>query len=167
MIWVDLALVYSTILYPSSRQLGNFQDPRESNLVPIPIGHPVDSLRSKLSSAFVRFPSCSRSAVIRGRVVTSSGRGLVGVRVTHSEQHGEGYDFKYYKIILLSLFLNNFIYIRYTMTQSDGWFDFMVNGGGAVGIQFGKSPFRPKEKNVFVPWNEVRDKGYLGFSHET
>ena len=53
------------------------------------------------------------------------------------------------------------------MTQSDGWFDFMVNGGGAVGIQFGKSPFRPKEKNVFVPWNEVRDKGYLGFSHET
>ena len=42
------------------------------------------------------------------------------------------------------------------MTQSDGWFDFMVNGGGAVGIQFGKSPFRPKEKNVFVPWNEVR-----------
>ena len=87
--------------------------------------------------------------------------------MTHSEQHGEGYDFKYYKIILLSLFLNNFIYIRYTMTQSDGWFDFMVNGGGAVGIQFGKSPFRPKEKNVFVPWNEVRDKGYLGFSHET
>ena len=169
MIWVDLALVHSTILYmyPFSCQLGNFQDPCESNLVTIPIGHPVDSLRSKLSSAFVRFPSCSRSAVIRGRVVTSSGRGLVGVRVTHSEQHGEGYDFKYYKIILLSLFLHNFVYIRYTMTQSDGWFDFMVNGGGAVGIQFGKSPFRPKEKNVFVPWNEVRGKGYLGFSHET
>ena len=49
------------------------------------------------------------------------------------------------------------------MTQSDGWFDFMVNGGGAVGIQFGKSPFRPKEKNVFVPWNEVRDAGVSWF----
>ena len=103
--------------------------------------------------------------MIRGRVVTSSGRGLVGVRVTHSEQHGEGYDFIRYYIIINILY--NFIYLRYTMTQSDGWFDFMVNGGGAVGIQFGKSPFRPKETNVFVPWNEVRDKGYLDFSHET
>ena len=74
--------------------------------------------------------------MIRGRVVTKSGRGLIGVRVTHNNLHTEGY----------------------TMTQSDGWFDFMVNGGGAVSIQFGKSPFKPKEKNVFVPWNEVRTK---------
>ena len=78
---------------------------------------------------------CSRSAVIRGRVVTKTGRGLIGVRVTHNDLHSEGY----------------------TMTQSDGWFDFMVNGGGAVSIQFGKSPFGPAEKNLFVPWNEVRE----------
>ena len=79
------------------------------------------------------FPSCSRAAVLRGRVVTTSGRGLVGVRVTHADIHTEGY----------------------TMTQEDGWFDFMVNGGGAVTLTFGKSPFPPQVRTLFVPWNEV------------
>ena len=79
--------------------------------------------------------------MIRGRVVTKTGRGLIGVRVTHNDLHSEGY----------------------TMTQSDGWFDFMVNGGGAVSIQFGKSPFKPAEKNVFVPWNEVREADFSLF----
>ena len=43
----------------------------------------------------------------------------------------------------------------YTMTREDGWFDFMVNGGGAVTLQFGKSPFPPKIETLFAPWNEV------------
>ena len=46
----------------------------------------------------------------------------MGVRVTHADIHTEGY----------------------TMTQEDGWFDFMVNGGGAVTLTFGKSPFPPQ-----------------------
>ena len=71
--------------------------------------------------------------MIRGRVITTSGRGLVGVRVTHADIHTEGY----------------------TMTQEDGWFDFMVNGGGAVTLTFGKSPFPPRIRTLFVPWNEV------------
>ena len=71
--------------------------------------------------------------MLRGRVVTETGRGLVGVRVTHSELHTEGY----------------------TMTQEDGWFDFMVNGGGAVTLTFGKSPFPAQVRSLFVPWNEV------------
>ncbi len=83
----------------------------------------------------------SRSAVIRGRVVNPSKRGLVGVRVTRVESSssssssnaGEGY----------------------TMTRSDGWFDLMVNGGGAVTLRFGKRPFPPRERSLFVPWNEV------------
>ena len=75
----------------------------------------------------------SRAAVLRGRVVTETGRGLVGVRVTHSELHTEGY----------------------TMTQEDGWFDFMVNGGGAVTLKFGKSPFPPQVRTLFAPWKEV------------
>ena len=41
------------------------------------------------------------------------------------------------------------------MTREDGWFDFMVNGGGAVTLQFGKSPFPPKIETLFAPWNEV------------
>ena len=41
------------------------------------------------------------------------------------------------------------------MTQEDGWFDFMVNGGGAVTLTFGKSPFPAQVRTLFVPWNEV------------
>ena len=44
----------------------------------------------------------------------------------------------------------------YTMSREDGWFDFMVNGGGAVTLQFGKSPFPPRVETLFAPWNEVK-----------
>ncbi|XP_069968168.1 teneurin-m isoform X2 [Bactrocera oleae] len=74
----------------------------------------------------------SRSAVIRGRVVTSLGMGLVGVRVS------------------TTTLLEGF-----TLTRDDGWFDLMVNGGGAVTLQFGRSPFRPQSRIVQIPWNEV------------
>lgn len=35
-------------------------------------------------------------------------------------------------------------------------FDVLVNGGGAVTLQFQRSPFRPLTRTVFVPWNQVR-----------
>ncbi|XP_072941823.1 teneurin-m isoform X2 [Epargyreus clarus] len=92
----------------------------------------------------------SRSAVIRGRVVTSLGSGLVGVRVSTSTPL-EGF----------------------TLTREDGWFDLLVNGGGAVTLHFGRAPFKRSTQVVFVPWNEVviinavvmttsDDKGGLG-----
>lgn len=31
----------------------------------------------------------------------------------------------------------------------------MVNGGGAVTLQFQRSPFKPLTKTVFVPWNQI------------
>lgn len=34
-------------------------------------------------------------------------------------------------------------------------FDVLVNGGGAVTLQFQRSPFRPLTRTVFVPWNQV------------
>ncbi|KAK5644102.1 hypothetical protein RI129_007947 [Pyrocoelia pectoralis] len=74
----------------------------------------------------------SRSAVIRGRVTTQMGTGLMGVRVsTNTPLEG------------------------FTLTRDDGWFDLLVNGGGAVTLQFGRQPFRPEKHIVFVPWNEV------------
>ena len=42
-----------------------------------------------------------------------------------------------------------------TLSRQAGWFDFMVNGGGVVVLQFGRAPFRRQFKNVYVPWNEV------------
>ncbi|XP_011298913.1 teneurin-m [Fopius arisanus] len=83
-------------------------------------------------SVFWNHFNTSRSAVVRGRVVTSLGTGLMGVRVSTSTPL-EGF----------------------TLTRDDGWFDLLVNGGGAVTLQFGRSPFKPQTHIVFVPWNEV------------
>ncbi|XP_078038060.1 teneurin transmembrane protein Ten-m isoform X2 [Augochlora pura] len=83
-------------------------------------------------SMFWNHFNTSRSAVVRGRVVTQLGTGLMGVRVSTSTPL-EGF----------------------TLTRDDGWFDLLVNGGGAVTLQFGRSPFKPQSHIVFVPWNEV------------
>ncbi|KAJ8984541.1 hypothetical protein NQ317_006827 [Molorchus minor] len=74
----------------------------------------------------------SRSAVVRGKVITEMGIGLMGVRVSTSSTK-EGF----------------------TITRDDGWFDFLVNGGGAVTLQFGRAPFGLQTRIVYVPWNEV------------
>lgn len=86
-----------------------------------------------LSKLSYYFSVNSRSAVVRGHVVTSMGMGLMGVRVSTTTPL-EGF----------------------TLTREDGWFDLLVNGGGAVTLQFGRSPFRPQNYIVNVPWNEVR-----------
>nr|XP_032511789.1 teneurin-m isoform X1 [Danaus plexippus plexippus] len=83
-------------------------------------------------SMFWNHFNTSRSAVIRGRVVTSLGSGLVGVRVSTSTPL-EGF----------------------TLTREDGWFDLLVNGGGAVTLHFGRAPFKRSTQVIFVPWNEV------------
>ena len=70
--------------------------------------------------------------MVRGKVVSSSGLGLLGVRVSSSNPL-EGF----------------------TLTRDDGWFDLMVNGGAAVVIHFGRTPFLPNSRTVYVPWNEV------------
>lgn len=70
--------------------------------------------------------------MVRGRVLTPTGLGLMGVRVSTSTPL-EGF----------------------TLTRDDGWFDLLVNGGGAVTLQFGRSPFGPQSRIIFVPWNEV------------
>jgi len=31
----------------------------------------------------------------------------------------------------------------------------LVNGGGAVTLQFLRNPFQPKTRAVFVPWNQI------------
>jgi teneurin len=31
----------------------------------------------------------------------------------------------------------------------------LVNGGGAITLQFQRSPFRPLTRTVFVPWNQI------------
>ena len=74
-----------------------------------------------------------RASVIRGKVLTPSGQGLRGVRVSNGLSLKEGF----------------------TLTRSDGWFDMLVNGGGVVTLKFGKSPFPYQSRSVYVPWNQV------------
>lgn len=34
-------------------------------------------------------------------------------------------------------------------------FDILVNGGGAITLQFQRAPFRPQTRTIFVPWNQI------------
>ncbi|XP_063706613.1 teneurin-a isoform X5 [Culicoides brevitarsis] len=78
------------------------------------------------------FTPC-RVSVMRGQVVTPQGLGIVGIRVSVDRDSRFGF----------------------TLTRQGGWFDVLVNGGGAVTLQFQRSPFRPLTRTVFVPWNQI------------
>lgn len=43
-------------------------------------------------------------------------------------------------------------------------FDVLVNGGGAVTLQFQRSPFHPMTRTVFVPWNQVNSMAMRMFA---
>ncbi|XP_046747873.1 teneurin-a isoform X4 [Diprion similis] len=74
-----------------------------------------------------------RVAVMRGQVVTEQGLGIVGIRVSVDRDSRFGF----------------------TLTRAGGWFDVLVNGGGAVTLQFQRSPFKPLTRTVFAPWNQI------------
>ncbi|XP_023248034.1 teneurin-a [Copidosoma floridanum] len=74
-----------------------------------------------------------RVAVMRGQVVTEQGLGIIDVRVSIDKDQKFGF----------------------TLTRAGGWFDILANGGGAVTLQFQRSPFKPMTRTVFVPWNQI------------
>ncbi|XP_058838920.1 teneurin-a isoform X1 [Topomyia yanbarensis] len=78
------------------------------------------------------FTPC-RVSVMRGQVVTPQGLGIIGIRVSVDRDSRFGF----------------------TLTRQGGWFDVLVNGGGAVTLQFQRSPFRPLTRTLFVPWNHI------------
>ncbi|XP_069941027.1 teneurin-a isoform X3 [Cherax quadricarinatus] len=84
-------------------------------------------------SQFWSYYSPRRVAVIRGRVVTPQGQGIVGVRTSVDKESRFGL----------------------TATRKGGWFDVLVNGGGAVTLQFQRAPFEPLTVTVPVPWNQI------------
>ncbi|GIY16543.1 teneurin-m [Caerostris extrusa] len=88
----------------------------------------------------------SRASVIRGQVVSTAGSGVMGIRVGLAGSAQPGF----------------------TVTREAGWFDILVNGGGAVKLHFQRDPFRPRDVTVVVPWNEivVIDKVILSLEDE-
>ena len=73
-------------------------------------------------------------SVIRGRVLTPSGQGLRGVRVSNGAAQKEGF----------------------TLTRADGVFDILVTAGKIINLKFGRSPFPYQTKNIFAPANQVK-----------
>lgn len=45
--------------------------------------------------------------------------------------------------------------LGFVVSREAGWFDIMVNGGSAVILHFQREPFRPTQRTVTVPWNEI------------
>ncbi|CAG0888545.1 unnamed protein product [Cyprideis torosa] len=74
----------------------------------------------------------SRAAVVRGRVVTARGEGIVGVRIDTGDPR-EGF----------------------TISRSSGLFDIMVNGGGVVKLKFARVPFQKQVFQTRVPWGQI------------
>ncbi|CAB4063440.1 Teneurin-m,Tenascin,Teneurin-a [Lepeophtheirus salmonis] len=77
-----------------------------------------------------------RASIIRGRVITSQGQGIIGVRVSVDRvKEASNYGF--------------------TLTRPEGWFDMVVNGGGAVTLQFQRSPLKAMTRTTYIPWNRI------------
>ena len=72
--------------------------------------------------------------MLRGRVLTPSGQGLRGVRVSNGLALREGF----------------------TLTRSDGYFDILPTAGRVIKLKFGKSPPPHQSKSIFVPQNQAR-----------
>lgn len=45
--------------------------------------------------------------------------------------------------------------LGFVVSRENGWFDIMVNGGGSVTLHFQREPFKPRERRLIVPWNEI------------
>ncbi len=76
-----------------------------------------------------------RAGVLRGRVITRDGQALGGVQITvldHPEFGG-------------------------TLSRQDGRFDFAVNGGGRLVVDYQKPGFLPAQRQVQVRWQDYAE----------
>lgn len=111
----------------------------------------------------------SRVSVLRGQVITSQGLGIVGVRVSVDRDARFGFTLtrpggwwvwisslcKHCAAKMFNYFLPLSLKIINIIMENPLRFDVLVNGGGAITLQFQRSPFRPMTRTVFVPWNQV------------
>uniref|UniRef100_A0A2C9KDD1 EGF-like domain-containing protein n=1 Tax=Biomphalaria glabrata TaxID=6526 RepID=A0A2C9KDD1_BIOGL len=117
-------------------------DPKEillRNNAPAPTASFLDKMRFLIEENSVQIDAPRNSfnesqvSVIRGRVQTSDGTPLIGVRVGVVTQPLYGF----------------------TITREEGQFDILVNGGGSVTLEFVRDPFIAQTSSVLVPWNQI------------
>ncbi len=73
-----------------------------------------------------------RAAVLRGKVISNSGQPVTGVTIA-IKGHPE---------------------FGQTLSRIDGMFDLVVNGGGALVLQYSKTGFLALERGLTVPWQD-------------
>ena len=76
--------------------------------------------------------SPERVAVVRGKVLDVTGNPLPGVTVA-AKDHPE---------------------LGQTLSRADGMFDFAVNGGGLLTIEYVRSGFLPAQRKISTPWQD-------------
>lgn len=127
-------------------------EPLPPNPVPTPIDPTVVSDMSRSVQFLYTGPNAiqknvapgaintRRVAVLRGRVLAADGSPMAGVRVT-----------------------DNRSFFGFTLTRSDGWYDFAVNGGGEITLVFTKTGLIQAQRRTSTPWRDyvVLDDVYM------
>ncbi|UJR35679.1 hypothetical protein I4U23_028429 [Adineta vaga] len=80
-----------------------------------------------------------RASVIRGQIFYKKSLPLNGVKVQVFNNPNQGY----------------------TISDKDGFFNLLINGGGSILIQFIRQPFQSKQYAFIVPWNTFLHVGYI------
>ncbi|CAF1592934.1 unnamed protein product, partial [Adineta ricciae] len=80
-----------------------------------------------------------RASVIRGQIFYKKSLPLNGVKVQVFNNPNQGY----------------------TISDKDGFFNLLINGGGSILIQFIRQPFQSKQYAFIVPWNAFLHIGYI------
>ena len=76
-----------------------------------------------------------RTAAVRGRITTRAGDPLAGVQVTCVGELDLGT----------------------TYTRPDGWYDFVLNGGGRVTLRFRKAGYVTAQRGFTIPWQRQNE----------
>jgi RHS repeat-associated protein len=89
-----------------------------------------------------------RAAVVRGRLITLAGQPFGGVKVTaiNHPEYGQ------------------------TLTRADGRFDYVINGGGALSLQFSRSGYITAQRLVATSWGDrptIKDVALVAYDAQS
>ncbi|CAF1514254.1 unnamed protein product, partial [Didymodactylos carnosus] len=80
-----------------------------------------------------------RASVIRGQIFYKQNLPLSGVKIQ----------------------ISNIPSLGYTISNKEGFFNLLVNGGGSILLDFTRQPFKSKQLSIFIPWNKFVHIGYI------
>jgi hypothetical protein len=103
--------------------------------------------------------------VLRGRIFSTKGGPLAGVRVSVSEHPQQGFSLS--RSFSLPPATSESQSFENDVDTSIGEFELAVNGGAAVILQFVRQPFGRVLRTFFVPSNQILDVGNVWMDSST